>query len=84
MNKFAEVNQKIAETVAKSMEKIEDGVVKGFKGIETGVVDGFTKMTDRIVDRFLTWEGESVEDAKAGMAREQADREATSRARIEQ
>lgn len=33
-------------------------------------------MTDKFVDQFLTHEGESVEDAKARLAREQEEREA--------
>lgn len=35
---------------------------------------GFTKMTDHFVDQFLTKEGETVEEAKARLAREQAQR----------
>ena len=69
MNKIAEVNQKIAETVTEGMKKIEDGVVKGYMGIENGVVEGFTKVTDKFVGQFLTREGETVEEAKARMAK---------------
>lgn len=83
MSKFMEVNQKIAETVTEGMKKIEDGVVKGYKGIENGVVEGFTKMTDKMVETFLTKEGETVEEAKARMAQEQADREAAGKAILE-
>ena len=56
-------------------KKIENGVVNGYKKIETGVVEGFTKMTDHFVDQFLTKEGETVAEAKARLAREQAQRE---------
>lgn len=56
-------------------EKIAESVVDGYKKIETGVVEGFTKMTDHFVDQFLTKEGETVAEAKARLAREQAQRE---------
>lgn len=69
--------------LAEGMKKIEDGVVKGYKGIENGVVNGFTKITDKFVDAFLTQEGESVSDAKARLAQEQADREAAGKAIVE-
>lgn len=77
-NKFAETNEKIAEGVVNGYKKIEDGVVEGYKKIEDGVVGGFTKITDKFVGAFLTKEGETVEDAKARLAREQAEREAAS------
>ncbi len=67
-NKLVEENEKIAEAV-----------VGGYKKIETGVVEGFTKMTDAFVDQFLTKDGETVEQAKARLAKEQADREAAGR-----
>lgn len=67
-NKLVEENEKIAEAV-----------VGGYKKIETGVVEGFTKMTDAFVDQFLTKDGETVEQAKARLAKEQAEREAAGR-----
>jgi uncharacterized OsmC-like protein len=48
------------------------------------VVNGFTEMSDKFVDQFLTHEGESVEDAKARLKQEQADREAAGKAKIEE
>ena len=51
----------------------------GYKKIEDGVVEGFTKMTDAFVDQFLTKDGETVEQAKARLAKEQAEREAAGR-----
>lgn len=35
----------------------------------------YKKLEDKFVDQFLTHEGESVEDAKARLAKEQASRE---------
>lgn len=75
-SKLAKANEKIAENVVGGYKKIEDGVVGGYKKIEEGVVDGFGKITDRFVDAFLTRDGESVEDAKARLREEQAEREA--------
>ena len=51
----------------------------GYKKIEDGVVEGFTKMTDAFVDQFLTKDGETVEQAKARLAQEQAEQEAAGR-----
>ena len=67
-------NEKIAESVVDGYKKIEKNVVGGYKKMEEGVVTGFNKMTDKFVDQFLTKDGESVEDAKKRLAREQADR----------
>ena len=52
------------------------------KGIENGVVGGFTRITDKVVEQLLTREGESVEEAKARMAKEQSDREEAGKARM--
>ena len=76
-SKLVQANEKIAESVVDGYKKIENGVVNGYKKIETGVVEGFTKMTDHFVDQFLTKEGETVAEAKARLAREQAQREAS-------
>ena len=75
-SKLVRANEKIAEEVVKGYQKIEAGVVGGYQKVESGVVDGFTRMTDGFVERFLTKEGESVQEAKARLAAEQAAREA--------
>lgn len=79
-SKLVQANEKIAEHVVSGYQKIEDSVVGGYKKIENGVVGGFTKMTDKFVDNFLTKEGESVEEAKERLAREQADHRAPGQA----
>ena len=66
-NKLVEENEKIAEAVVGGYKKIEDGVVGGYK------------KTDAFVDQFLTKDGETVEQAKARLAKEQAEREAAGR-----
>ncbi len=63
--------QRVADTVKSGYQKIEDGVVKGYKVIENGVVEGFTRISDAFVKKFLMREGETIEDAKARIAREE-------------
>lgn len=75
--------KKIEDGVVGGYKKIENSVVSGYKKIEDGVVDGFTKMTDKFVDQFLTHEGETVEDAKKRLAKEQAEREALGKTEAE-
>lgn len=65
MAKFADINEKIAETVVEGYKKIEDGVVGGYKKIEDGAVEGFNKVTDTFVEKLFAKEGETVEEAKA-------------------
>ena len=54
-SKLVKTNEKIAEKVTETYQKIEDTVV-----------GGYTKIEDAFVDRYLTKEGESVAEAKAG------------------
>lgn len=61
--------------LVKVNEKIAEGVVGRYKKIENGVVGGFNKIADKFVDNFLTKEGESVEEAKERLAKEQQERE---------
>ena len=76
---LVEANEKIAEKVVGGYRKIEETVVGGYKKIEKGAGGGFTKMSDSFVDGFLTKDGESVEEAKARLAAEKAEREAQHR-----
>lgn len=64
-SKFAQANQKIAETVVKGYKKVEDAVVGGYKKFENSVVGGYQKIEDKFVDQYLTREGETIEEAKA-------------------
>ena len=73
-SKFVKVNEKIAENVVEGYKKIEDGVVGGYKKIEDSVVGGFTKINDKFVDRYLVKDGESLEEAKAHLAKIQEKR----------
>ena len=57
-------------TVAGGYKKIEKGVVNGYKKIEQGVVGGYTKIEDKFVDTYLTKDGETIEEAKARLKKE--------------
>ena len=59
----------------KANEEIAKKVVGAFEKIEGTVVGGYTKVEDAFVDRYLTRDGETVEDAKARLKREQEQRE---------
>lgn len=79
-SKLVKANEKIAEGAANGYKKIEEGVVGGYKKIEEGAVGGFNKIADKFVDNFLTKEGESVEEARVRLAKEQKEREARRKA----
>ncbi len=57
--------------IVKANEKIAEKVVDGYKKIEKGVVGGYTKIEDKFVDQFLTRDGETIEEAKERLKREQ-------------
>ncbi|MBE5868999.1 MAG: hypothetical protein E7293_08605 [Lachnospiraceae bacterium] len=50
--------------------KIAGAVTGGYKKIEKGVVSGYTKIEDKFVDAYLTKDGETVEEAKARLKKE--------------
>lgn len=56
----ATTNEKIAETVVATYKKIQDTVV-----------GSYTKIEDAFVDRYLAKDGETVDEAKARLKREQ-------------
>ncbi len=69
-SKIVQANQKIADAVTDGYKKIEKGVVDGYKKIEQGVVDGYAKIEDKFVDAYLTRDGETVEEAKARLKKQ--------------
>ncbi len=75
-NKFAEANEKIAETVVGTYKKIENTVVSGYEKVEQTVVSGYTKIEDKFVDKYLVKDGETLEEAKARLKAEAQSREA--------
>lgn len=69
-SKIVKANEKMAEAVTVGYKKIEKGVVSGYKKIEQGVVSGYSKIEDKFVDAYLTKDGETVEEAKARLKKE--------------
>ena len=69
-SKIVKVNEKIAETVTGGYQKIEKGVIDGYKKMEQGVVSGYIKIEDKFVEAYLTKDGETVEEAKARLKKE--------------
>ena len=69
-SKIVKANEKIAEAVTGGYKKIETGVVEGYKKIEQGVTRGYTKIEDKFVDAYLTKDGETVEEAKSRLKKE--------------
>ena len=56
--------------IVKANEKIAEAVVGGYKKIEQGVVSGYTIIEDKFVEAYLTRDGETVEEAKARLKKE--------------
>ena len=69
-SKIVKANEKIAEAVTGGYKKIEKGVVSGYRKIEQGVVSGYSKIEDKFVDTYLSKDGETVEEAKARLRKE--------------
>ena len=63
--------QKIEDGVVKGYKAIENGAVSGYTAIQDGVVEGFTRISDAFVKKFLMRDGETLEEAKARIAREE-------------
>ena len=57
--------------IVTGVEKIEKTVVNSYKKIEDTVVLGYTKIEDKFVDMYLTKDGETVEQAKERLKKEQ-------------
>lgn len=56
--------------IVKANERIAEAVVGGYKKIEQGVVSGYTIIEDKFVAAYLTRDGETVEEAKARLKKE--------------
>ena len=56
--------------IVKANEKIAEAVTGVYKKIEKGVVGGYTKIEDKFVDAYLTKDGETVEEAKARLKKD--------------
>ncbi len=76
-SKLVKANKKIAEEVTKGYKAIEKGVVDKFNKMTDSIVKGYTKVEDKFVDQYLTKDGESVENAKKRLKKEQEKRNKT-------
>ena len=56
--------------IVKANKKIAEAVTSGYKKIEKSVVSGYTKLEDKFVGEYLTKDGETVEEAKERLKRE--------------
>ena len=52
-------------------EKIAEDVTTGFQKIQDGVVNKFSKIEDSFISRYLLREGESLDEAKERLKREE-------------
>ena len=57
--------------IIKANEKIAEKVTGSFKKISDTVVEKYTKIENGFVDRYLTKDGETIEEAKARLKKEQ-------------
>ena len=64
-------------------QKIEDTVVGGYKKVEDTVVGGYKKIEDKFVDTFLKKDGETLEEAKERLNREQQELAEDNKSRVE-
>lgn len=55
----------------KANEEISKKVVGAFEKMEGAVVGGYEKVEDAFVERYLTRDGETAEDAKARLRKQQ-------------
>ena len=56
--------------IVNATEQIAAAVTDGYKNIEQGVTQTYTKIEDKFVDAYLTKDGETVEEAKARLKKE--------------
>lgn len=73
MSKIVEANKKIEKAVVGAYNKVEDTVVGAYKKVE-----------DKFVDTFLAKDGETTEEAKERMQKEQAKLESKNKALVEE
>jgi len=70
-SKIVKATEKMADSVSDGYKKIEKGVVDGYKKIEKGVVKGYQKIEDKFIDTYLTKDGETLEEAKSRLKKEE-------------
>ena len=70
-SKLIKAEKRVADAVVNGYKKVEDTVVKGYQKIEKLVVNGSTKIEDKFIDQYLTHDGETIEEAKLRLRKEQ-------------
>lgn len=70
---MADANDKIAEKVVGGYKAVENAVTGGYKKVENVFTGGYKKVEDKFVDKFLRKDGETIEEAKVRIEREQAE-----------
>ena len=73
MSKIVEANKKIEKAVVGAYNKVEDTVVGAYKKVE-----------DKFVDTFIKDVGETTEEAKERLKKQQAELEAKNKALVEE
>ena len=61
--------------IIKANEKIAENVTNGFQKIQDTVVSRYAKIEDRFIENYLTRDGETIEEAKKRLKKEQKVRE---------
>jgi len=74
--------EKIEKAVVEGYKNIEEGVVEGFEKIEDAVVGKFEEMSDSFIEKHLLKDGETLEEAKERIAKEQAERTEKTNSRV--
>ena len=57
--------------IVEANEKIAEDVTTGFQKIQDGVVNGFSKIEDSFISRYFLREGESLDEAKERLKKEE-------------
>ena len=57
--------------IVEANEKIAEDVTTGFQKIQDGVVNEFSKIEDSFISRYLLREGESLDEAKERLKKEE-------------
>lgn len=70
-SKMIQAEKSISHTVKKEYQNIENAVVSTYKKIEKTVVDNYNKIEDKFIQQYLTHDGETIEEAKIRLKKEQ-------------
>lgn len=83
MSTLEKIEKAVVEEASDMGSIAENLAVGTYKKIESAVVDGFTKISDAFVEKYLMKEGETLEEAKARINKEQEELAAKNAARAQ-